>query len=59
VGKAEAGFQDTEYVLKLFGQSEKEARRGYESFVASGVKHGRLPDLVGGGLLKQLGAGLN
>jgi hypothetical protein len=55
MGKTEAGFQDIDYVLNLFGQSEKGARRAYESFVAKGVKHGRRPDLVGGGLLRSLG----
>jgi len=55
MGKAEAGFQDTEYVLKLFGQSIKQARRAYESFVVKGVSQGRRPDLVGGGLLRSVG----
>ena len=55
MGKTEAGFQDIDYVLNLFGQSEKGARRAYESFVAKGVKQGRRPDLVGGGLLRSIG----
>jgi putative transposase len=55
MGKTEAGFQDIEYVLNLFGRSEKGARRAYESFVAKGAKHGRRPDLVGGGLLRSIG----
>lgn len=55
MGKAEADFQDTEYVLKSFGQSVRQARRAYESFVAQGIKHGRRPDLVGGGLLRSVG----
>jgi hypothetical protein len=50
-----ADFQDIEYVLNLFGRSGKGARRSYESFVAEGVKHGRRPDLVGGGLLRSIG----
>jgi len=29
LGNTEAGFQDSEYVLNLFGQSEKKARRAY------------------------------
>ncbi|MEE9537582.1 MAG: transposase, partial [Desulfobacterales bacterium] len=33
MGKVEAGFQDTAYVLRLFGQSTRQARRAYESFV--------------------------
>ena len=45
----------TGYVLKSFGQSVRHARRAYESFVAKGIKHGKRPDLVGGGLLRSVG----
>ena len=55
MGKAETSFQDTEYVLKLFGQSTNQARRAYDRFVSKGVKQGRRPDLVGGGLLRSVG----
>jgi len=55
MGKAQAGFQDTAYVLKLFGQSIRQARRGYQSFVVKGVAQGKRPDLVGGGLLRSVG----
>jgi putative transposase len=55
MGKAEAGFQDTAYVLKLFGNSIRQARRAYENFVARGIKQGRRKDLVGGGLLRSVG----
>ncbi len=55
LGKVEAKFQDTEFVLKLFGQSLRQARRAYESYVSKGVKQGRRPDLVGGGLLRSVG----
>ena len=55
MGKAEASFQETEYILKLFGQSFRQAHRGYESYVSKGVKQGRRPDLVGGGLLRSVG----
>jgi REP element-mobilizing transposase RayT len=55
MGKADADFQDTGYVLRLFGQSIRQARRAYESFVAQGVEQGRRPDLVGGGLLRSVG----
>jgi REP-associated tyrosine transposase len=41
--------------LKLFGQSIKQARRAYESFVAKGADQGRRPDLIGGGLLRSVG----
>ena len=55
MGKVEAKFQDTEFILKLFGQSLRQARRAYESYVSKGVKQGRRPDLVGGGLLRSVG----
>ena len=55
LGKAKADFQDTDYVLKLFGPSLRQSRRAYEKFVSQGVKHGRRPDLVGGGLLRSVG----
>ncbi|MGD8303855.1 MAG: helix-turn-helix domain-containing protein [Desulfobacterales bacterium] len=55
MGKTEALFQDTEFILKLFGQSLRQARRAYENYVAKGVKQGRRPDLVGGGLLRSVG----
>ena len=55
MGKVEAGFQDTAYVLRLFGQTTRVARRGYESFVSKGVEQGERPDLVGGGLLRSVG----
>jgi hypothetical protein len=55
MGKVKVNFQDTDYVLKLFGRTARQARRAYESFVSSGIKHGRRPDLVGGGLLRSVG----
>jgi REP element-mobilizing transposase RayT len=55
MGEAEAGFQDTAYVLRLFGDFIKPARRAYENFVFQGIKQGRRRDLVGGGLLRSVG----
>ena len=55
MGQFDAGFQDTAYVLGLFGHSTGQARRAYESFVSEGVKQGRRPELVGGGLLRSVG----
>lgn len=43
------------YVLSLFSQSTGPARRAYERYVSQGVKQGRRPDLVGGGLLRSVG----
>jgi len=55
MGRLEADFQDTGYVLKIFGPSLRTARRAYESYVSKGVELGRRPDLVGGGLLRSVG----
>ena len=55
MGKVEAKFQDTQFVLKLFGKSLRQARRAYESYVSKAAKQGRRPDLVGGGLLRSVG----
>ena len=55
MGKVEVNFQDTGYILKLFGHSARRARQVYESFVSKGLKQGRRPDLVGGGLLRSVG----
>lgn len=55
LGKVKADFQDTEYILGVFGQSLRQARRVYESFVSKGVEQGKRPDLVGGGLIRSVG----
>lgn len=54
-GKKKRVWQDRDYVLRSFGQREREARRGYISFVAKGVKEGSRPDLAGGGMLRSVG----
>ncbi len=55
MGKVEAKFQDTEFILKLFSPSLKQAQRAYDRYVFKGVKLGRRPDFVGGGLLRSVG----
>jgi REP element-mobilizing transposase RayT len=55
VGKIKNDWQDTEYVLKLFGKSVAGARKHYRIFVEKGVKKGRRPDLTGGGLIRTAG----
>lgn len=55
MGKTKSDWQDTEYVLKLFGASLGPARREYHAFVLKGAAQGRRPDLVGGGLLRSVG----
>jgi putative transposase len=42
-------------VLGYFGQTEREAKREYLSFVRKGIDEGRKPELVGGGLLRSAG----
>jgi REP element-mobilizing transposase RayT len=55
MGKNDCEFQDTDYVLRIFGQSLRQARRAYEKFISSGINQGRRPELVGGGLLRSAG----
>ncbi len=40
----------TDWVLSLFSQNEKSARQQYRQFVAEGIKQGKRPELIGGGL---------
>jgi REP element-mobilizing transposase RayT len=55
VGKKKNDWQDREYALKWFGRKEGEARRAYRDYVKKGVREGRRPELVGGGLVRSLG----
>jgi putative transposase len=55
MGRVKRDWQDTDYVLSLFGRGVSSARRSYASFVAEGKGHGRRPELVGGGLLRSIG----
>lgn len=55
MGKVKYLWQDTEYVLKLFGKTAGPARRSYVAFVARAANQGRRPELVGGGLIRSIG----
>ena len=55
MGKGIRPWQDTTYVLSLFGKSIRASRRTYLDFVSKGVVFGRRPDLVGGGLIRSIG----
>ena len=55
MAKKKRAWQDSDYVLKYFGKTQREARRRYFSYVLKGVEEGRRPDLVGGGLLRTVG----
>jgi len=55
MGKVPRDFQDTGYVLNLFGKKVSAARKGYRGYLAKGVEQGRRPELVGGGLIRSAG----
>ena len=55
MGELGCDWQDTEYVLSLFGKAVRPARRAYAEFVSKGIGQGKRPDLVGGGLLRSVG----
>jgi len=53
MGKVKREWQKTEYVLSFFGQN-RYCRRNYQQYVQKGVRLGRRPELVGGGLIRSL-----
>jgi len=55
MGKVKRAFQNTDYVLQLFGQKVSAARRNYRTYVEKGIAQGRRPELVGGGLIRSAG----
>jgi len=55
MGKKIRPWQDTEYVLKLFGRTVSEARRNLQRHVLKWSTKGRCPELTGGGLVCSAG----
>lgn len=55
MGKGQQAGQDTEYILKFYGDKRLSARQCYREFVGKGIDEGRKPDLVGGGLVRSAG----
>ena len=55
MGKIQREFQDTNYVLRLFGEKVPTARKAYRAYVDKGIAQGRRPELVGGGLIRSAG----
>jgi REP element-mobilizing transposase RayT len=55
MGGHRRGWQDDQYVLRLFGNGVGMARRQYGEYVQEGLARGRRPELVGGGLLRSVG----
>ena len=55
LGRVRREWQDVDTVLAYFGKRQKEAVRKYEKYVSEGVRVGKRPDLVGGGLIRSMG----
>jgi REP element-mobilizing transposase RayT len=55
MGVTTCSWQQTNYVLALFGKKVQQARQQYEQYMALGVDQGRRPELVGGGLIRSMG----
>jgi putative transposase len=55
MGEIKRDFQDTAYVLRLFGKKVSAARKAYRTYVEKGIAQGRRPELVGGGLIRSAG----
>jgi REP element-mobilizing transposase RayT len=55
MGRQERPWQDTAYVLRLFGGSVSEARRNLQRRMAKWQAKGRCKELTGGGLIRSAG----
>ena len=55
MGKDEYPWQEVEEVLGRFGNTFGESRRRLRKFMEEGVKQGKRPELMGGGLIRSLG----
>ncbi len=55
MGNCRNKWQDTEYVLSLFGKTTGSARESYLAFIEQMADKGRRPELVGGGLIRSAG----
>jgi REP element-mobilizing transposase RayT len=55
MSRTEQPWQNIDYVLGLFSDRKREARKRYRAFVEKGIPEGRRPELVGGGLLRSSG----
>ena len=55
LGTKKIVWQDSDYVLRYFGEKKKDAQKLYSLFVESAHEQGRRPELTGGGLIRSLG----
>jgi len=54
-GTSEKEWQSVNEVLSFFGTKRIVARKNYQVFVKKGLKQGRKPELMGGGLIRSTG----
>ncbi|MBU0575911.1 MAG: transposase, partial [Proteobacteria bacterium] len=55
MAKVKFAWQNTDTVLKFFGEKSGTARRSYRQFVNKGIDQGKRTDLTGGGLIRSVG----
>jgi len=55
MGKVNHDWQNTDKILKLFGEKAGNTRRAYRQFVKKGIEQGKRTDLTGGGLIRSVG----
>lgn len=55
MGKQDVSWQDTDYVLAMFGKGISDARKGYTEYVSKRSTEGQRTDLTGGGLIRSAG----
>ena len=55
MGNQKRAWQETDYVISIFGNSPAAARRSYAAYVKAGYGQGLRPELTGGGLIRSLG----
>ncbi len=55
MGKVKNDWQNIEWVLRLFDERIRVARRRYHEFVQKGIPMGRRNELTGGGLIRSMG----
>ena len=55
MGKLKREWHDIEWVLGLFDERIRVARRRYHDFVKKGISMGRRKELTGGGLIRSMG----
>jgi len=59
MGRRNNDWQDTDSVLRLFGEKRPAARRHYRVFMEKGIVLGKRADLIGGGLVRSHGGWAN